>query len=592
MPHRRTPVRQPQTRRNTVSTTPAARPAVRLRRAAAERETHHDLISARAEDIRSRGRAAPLTFTRWARRHADYTAGPAAALLYCVTEGFLAILTVIGVPGAALLHTLLTLLPWWLSAALTGTAVGYWAWMTQHTQRTRKRWLEDDGARVRELFRPRYETIDIEKLPHRRTDYGLLPPGYSVGQYQDQEPVLRASLRHPVTIREARPGVIAVTQMYQDLLAAPVPWRDHLEVIPAALWHGIDTDGRDIHAALTAGGSGLAFLLGGAPGSGKTAHTHALLAQIVMLPAALRRLWIIDPADGVDLGCWHPFAYRLAENPRAALQLLRDLIRDMELRRPRMTAAGIDVCEPSEAFPWNILVIDELPELTLNEDKDVRTEACELLARIRRVGRKTNTSIIAITQDLSQQVVPTQLSKIFSHRICFHVSTYREADIILPGARRHGYHPELFSPEHPGRFILWDLSTYREGRSCGLYGRRRQEVVTGLSMPRPSDVQHVNGHSTPHSPPAVHLNGTPLPPPNLTRPTDTADSITPDPERRTAHELRVLLHTRGDTAGRAGLNVAAEAAALQEPEWRIRRCLRELKYVKRGRAWITPEAAR
>ena len=257
-----------------------------------------------------------------------------------------------------------------------------------------------------------------------------------------------------------------------------------------------------------------------------------------------------------------------------------------------MTAAGIDVCEPSEAFPWNILVIDELPELTLNEDKDVRTEACELLARIRRVGRKTNTSIIAITQDLSQQVVPTQLSKIFSHRICFHVSTYREADIILPGARRHGYHPELFSPEHPGRFILWDLSTYREGRSCGLYGRRRQEVVTGLSMPRPSDVQHVNGHSTPHSPPAVHLNGTPLPPPNPTRPTDTADSITPDPERRTAHELRVLLHTRGDTAGRAGLNVAAEAAALQEPEWRIRRCLRELKYVKRGRAWITPEAAR
>jgi hypothetical protein len=591
-------------KRNTVGTEPAARHSARVHRRADDRETHSELLSAYGHDLESRIQAAPLSAVRQWRRHWDYTAAPTAFLTVWVLCGLLRLLNLVPVhvPVLSDLIALATnttrILPVWVLAVTAAALTGYWVWTGTHRRRARDRWLEDDGAAVRELFRPRYRTIDIEKLPHRRTDYGRTPRGYSAEQYQDQTPVARDSLGHPVTIRSARPGIIAITQTYIDLMAEPVPWRPALELDPnpERLWLGTDHDGEDVHVPLTSRGSGLAHLLAGSPGSGKSAATNALLSQVVAYPH--RRLWVIDPADGVDLGCWHPFAYRLAETPAAGLQLLRDLIRDMESRRPLMTAAGIDLCLPSAAFPWNLLVMDELPELTLNEDKKVAAEACELIARIRRVGRKTNTSIIAITQDVSRDVVPRAISKIFSHRLCFKVSTYHDADIVLPGARRHGYHPEQFDPDHPGRLILWDLSTYIECRAAGLYGPARAEVVRRLSTPRPETVQTVNGHSPdshradrpaslPHTPTTqTDILSTPQPPPA----TPTNGSATSD--QRSAHDLRVLLNELGTAAGRVGLNVPALSVEISEPDWRIRRTLNALGYVKRNGNFVQPEAAR
>lgn len=592
------------TRRNTVGTVPAARTSARIRHEAADRETHTELLDAHRERVRSRLNSAPLDLTRWWRTHWDYTAGPSTFLAGYALCAVLRLADRIQVPVpvfgsfVALGANATRILPIWLAALAAGALYGYWIWDTQHRTRTHDRWLITDGASVRELFRPRYTTIDIEKLPHRRTDYGRTPRGYSAEQYAAQRTVIEDSLGHPVTIRQARPGVVAVTQTFTDLLAPPVPFRDeHLDVNPETLWLGIDRDGKDVTLPLTRSGSGAASLFAGAPGSGKSACLNALLAQIATLPPAVRRLWIIDPADGVDLGCWHPFTHRLAQTPREALQLLRDLIRDMEHRRPQMTAAGIDLCVPSEQFPWNVLVMDELPELTLNEDRKVREEACELIARIRRVGRKTNTSIMAATQDVSREVVPSQISKVFSHRLCFKVSTYREADIILPGARRHGYHPELFDSAHPGRLILWNLRDYTEVRAAGLYGAHRQRVVRTLSelpAPRPSDVRTLNA-DRPYTVPADRPH---LPTPITPQQTDTlitaAAQNTPPPQepKRTAHDLRVLLDDLGKAAGRVGLNVLKLSSEIGEPDWRIRRALNTLGYVKRAGNFVHPEAAR
>jgi hypothetical protein len=566
------------------------------------RETHGELIGAHLDHAAARVDSAPLDLWRWAGRdpqlgHWDLTAGFVAAGITLLTIIVLRTLDWIGLPLVGYPAALTRLAPVWAAILLVGGIYAVWVYDGQHKRRKRDRWLLKHGAEVRTLFVPPYTTIDIEELPHRRTDYGRTPRGTSVEQYEAQQAVIRDSLGHPVTIRQARPGVVAVTQLYRDLLAEPVPWRDNLTPNPAALWAGIDQDGRDVHLPLTVDGSGLAALLAGAPGSGKSAEVNALLAQIAAMPPQLRRLWIIDPADGVDLGVWHPLAYRIADNPRKALSLLRELIADMEARRPLMAAAGLDKCPPSEQFPWNVVVMDEMPELTLNEDKAVAKEACELIARGRRVGRKTNTSILGITQDLSREVVPAQLSKIFSHRLCFKVSTYREADIVLPGARKLGYHPEWFDPSHPGRFILWDLTGYVECRGVGLYGPARAEVVRQVSAPQPSTVQPAPGNR----PLPVRVDRTQAVALNHSTVIETvcASDIadggpSPDPapvDRRSAHDLRVALEQLGRDAGRPGLQALRVATDLGEPDWRVRRELRNLGFVKVNGSYVHPEVA-
>ena len=586
------------TRRNQVGTTPAARKSARIHRAAAERETHGELLAAHVDNVRSKVRAAPLEWWRQWWRHHDVTAagtGFVAAYLAAFVLYAADAITPLPVgPFRAVLHVF----PLWITAILVAIGYGAWTYNAQHAKRARERWLEDEGAPVRELFRPRYTTIDIEQLPHRRTDYGRTPTGYSVEQYQAQHPVIRDSLGHHVTIRLARPGVVAITQLYRDLLAQPVPWRDVTDPDPERIWLGINWDAHDVHAPLSRDGQGLAWFMIGAPGSGKSAEINAILAQVCALPIRHRRLWIIDPADGVDLGCWHPFANRIARTPREGLQLLRDLVAEMEDTRRRMAAAGIDKCHPSDAFPWDLLAIDELPELTLNEDRKLAAEACELLARIRRLGRKTNTSIVAITQDASREVVPKTISKIFSHRLAFKVSTPTEADIALPGARVKGYDCHAFDPDHAGRFYLWNLREYVEVRGCGLYGAKRHEVVHALSATRPSDVRPLNGHH----PATVALDRPPWPPPTNNNAIETVSRLQPSngtspngtapPKRRTAAQLRVELADRGQRAGRLGLNAKMVAEELGEPDWRVRRALNDLGYVKARGSFIAPEAAR
>ena len=72
----------------------------------------------------------------------------------------------------------------------------------------------------------------------------------------------------------------------------------------------------------------------GGPGAGKSVLLNNALGQLAGRDDV--RLWIVDPADGVDLGVWHELSFRLAETPDNGISLFGKLLTDLgERRQPR-----------------------------------------------------------------------------------------------------------------------------------------------------------------------------------------------------------------------------------------------------------------
>lgn len=156
---------------------------------------------------------------------------------------------------------------------------------------------------------------------------------------------------------------------------------------------GVDHDGVTVGIPLFRRELGAtSVLIGGVPGSGKSAALRALLASLAMTTATLL---VIDPTGGAEAALWQGRLSAVVDTaePEPTVHLLAEVLALIE-RRGRIIGAGgcIDGLSPV------VLVCDELAELAAAGTTKQQEEARSMLRRIVALGRKCNVACIFATQ--------------------------------------------------------------------------------------------------------------------------------------------------------------------------------------------------
>jgi hypothetical protein len=167
-------------------------------------------------------------------------------------------------------------------------------------------------------------------------------------------------------------------------------------------------------------------LVVGSTGSGKSGWLHSLMSWLVAFTDTV--VVGIDMAAGATLGMWRKaLALPLATDVVAAVEILKRVLGVIADRESKLGLANedddddADSFEPSDRFPWLVLVIDEFPDL-LAEAKMTKTEdggtylnqVLLLLGRIAKKARKCGVRLILASQngtklDLGSKEMQAQL---------------------------------------------------------------------------------------------------------------------------------------------------------------------------------------
>ena len=229
-------------------------------------------------------------------------------------------------------------------------------------------------------------------------------------------------------VKPDKPGWARVLYFDRDPLAVPPgTWPGvHSASVPltVAVPLGLNEDGEVATVALWQS----SVLLGGLPGSGKSAAMQLLVSGAALDPTADLR--IIDAKRGAELGMWRSRATAFAANDVEAVQVLNDVLGEIERRYDAMQAAGIrKVSHGDPGFPPVVVVVDELAEVTGTGSKDAKA-AGETLRRIVALGRAAGVTVIAATQKPDSTVVPTGLRDLFKYRLGLRCGARGQAETI------------------------------------------------------------------------------------------------------------------------------------------------------------------
>lgn len=195
------------------------------------------------------------------------------------------------------------------------------------------------------------------------------------------------------------------------------------------------------------------FLIGGAPGGGKSVGVRPFLAMGAMMEHT--QLWLADPKR-VEFGPWAAVATRIALDQYEAVVMFEDFIGEMMNRYDYMIARGINYLPPSAEWPRLLLVVDEVAELTTplskeKEDKDRVAVIQNQLGRIVALGRAASCVPIICTQKPDASTIDTRTRDNIAIRLCFRCGNEHQAGTILgDDAVRNGATPHLIAKAHAG----------------------------------------------------------------------------------------------------------------------------------------------
>lgn len=195
------------------------------------------------------------------------------------------------------------------------------------------------------------------------------------------------------------------------------------------------------HAAISlANVSGV--VVGGAPGSGKTAGMTVVVLSLLLSGRA--RIHIIDGKGGTDWEWAIPAAADYARDDTAAALALLQRLHDM--MRHRIASMRSDYgnsnwwnCSPDACPPLEVIIIDEcqlwfdLRHLTdtSKEHKDACARILGLATDIVRRGRSAGFVLFALTQKPTADSLPTGLRDNCGIRVCFRVLTSEAGRAVL-----------------------------------------------------------------------------------------------------------------------------------------------------------------
>jgi DNA segregation ATPase FtsK/SpoIIIE-like protein len=266
---------------------------------------------------------------------------------------------------------------------------------------------------------------------------------------------------------------------------------------PSLPWPQVDAARLDLWAPVVVGVDELGrwvtitlpernLLLGGEPGSGKSAAASMVVATAALDPMA--RLTLLD-GKRVELACWAGIAQHVVgPSLDDAIDVLRLLVCEMEARYDRLLSLRKRVLTAADGFGLHLLVVDELAFYTHGPDRSGTRTFAELLrdfvARARAVAMPT----IAATQKPSADVVLSYLRDLFGYRWAMRCSTPHASDTILGAGwagqgtsagtidpRQHGVGYLLAEDDHPVRL----RTCYLTDGELDLLARRAERLRGG-----------------------------------------------------------------------------------------------------------------
>lgn len=171
------------------------------------------------------------------------------------------------------------------------------------------------------------------------------------------------------------------------------------------------------------------FLIGGLPGSGKSALANALIGLLILHPDV--RVQIIDLKNGVEAKAWEDAVSGTVDNSfgtEQALQFLKEANKDIQKRYFRMSKAGVTNAW-TEGFlgpeePLKLIIVDETSRLFNEAEAGGEKMAAACLAEMQKIveqGRAAGYVLIMSTQYPVTANLPTRIRENASDAICLKV---------------------------------------------------------------------------------------------------------------------------------------------------------------------------
>jgi hypothetical protein len=296
----------------------------------------------------------------------------------------------------------------------------------------------------------------VEELPAGfRLTLGLRT-GTHVGMIDHNAEALAVALGAR-SVRVARDlghaGTVRLTVVMRDPFepeAALWPWREAEQVdawspIPV----GVDEDGLPVSVSLPERN----VLLGGEPGSGKSAAMSLLVAAAALDPSV--HLWLFD-GKGVDfIHFWGRARRFVGMDTNEAISALDDLRAVMEYRYKQLASSKKRKVERDDGFALQVVAIDELALFTSHPDRKLATAFSERLRDLVARGRAAGIVVLAATQKPSTDVVPSAIRDLFGFRWALRCATREASDTVLgTGWATNGFSASEIDPQQRGVGLL------------------------------------------------------------------------------------------------------------------------------------------
>jgi len=275
--------------------------------------------------------------------------------------------------------------------------------------------------------------VGIERLPAGERLSLRVPLGSCVADLEAAAEVIAAALgvrevrvqRDPANASRAEVVVVR-----RDPLggAASLVW-PAAEADRLSLWEPIPIGVGENGQAVTLSLPERNVLLGGEPGAGKSVALSLPVATAALDPTV--KLWLLD-GKLVELAAWAGCAeHSVGVNVAEAIDVLRQLRTEMELRYAELLAGRRRKVSPDDGMGLHVVVCDELAHYLTNADRRERDEFSSVLRDLVSRGRAAGVIVLAATQKPSADVVPTSLRDLFGFRWAMRCSTPQASDTIL-----------------------------------------------------------------------------------------------------------------------------------------------------------------
>ncbi|EMH09491.1 FtsK/SpoIIIE family protein [Helicobacter pylori GAM249T] len=181
------------------------------------------------------------------------------------------------------------------------------------------------------------------------------------------------------------------------------------------------------------------LLIAGTTGSGKSVGVNAMILSLLYKnPPDQLKLVMVDPKM-VEFSIYADIPHLLTPiitDPKKAIGALQSVAKEMERRYSLMSEYKVKTIDSYneqaknngvEAFPYLIVVIDELADLMMTGGKEAEIP----IARIAQMGRASGLHLIVATQRPSVDVVTGLIKTNLPSRVSFRVGTKIDSKVIL-----------------------------------------------------------------------------------------------------------------------------------------------------------------